>query len=128
MFLGYGICYSLSVVFESMRNLESVKIVNSALTETASNAYRHILSLGPDFFFGGSQRHKLFSLFKVLLYLTIGPTSNRTKSKIVYTILHANRSGHFIEFCNVVLLFGIAVCFIIFDMLRYVLCFYNKIF
>lgn len=32
MFLGYGICYSASSLFESMRNLESVKIVNIALT------------------------------------------------------------------------------------------------
>ena len=32
MFAGYGICYSLSVLFESLRNLESVKIVNIALT------------------------------------------------------------------------------------------------
>ena len=64
MFLGYGVCYSSSVAFESMRNVESVKIVNIALTETASNAYRHMLSLGPEFFFSGSQRHKLFNLSK----------------------------------------------------------------
>lgn len=47
MFLGYGICYSSSVIFESLRNVQTVKIVNIALTESATNAYRHMLSLGP---------------------------------------------------------------------------------
>ncbi len=127
MFLGYGVCYSASVLFQSMRNLESVKIVNIALMDTASIAYRHMLSLGPDFFFSGSQRHKLFNLFKVLFYLRIGTTSNRTEPKIIYTIFHANRSGHFIEFCHAILLFRFTLCFVFFGLLWALLRFYNKI-
>lgn len=65
MFLGFGICYSGSVLFESLRNLESLKIINIALVETASNSYKHMLSLGPEFYFSGSQRTILFNLFKV---------------------------------------------------------------
>lgn len=65
MFLGYGICYSASVLFESLRNVEVLKVTSYALTETSSDAYKHMLSMGPGFFFTGSQRTKLFNLQKV---------------------------------------------------------------
>jgi hypothetical protein len=64
MFLGFGLCYSGSVLFEQMRNLETLKIINIALLETTSKTYKHMLSLGPEFYFSGSQRHIIFSLFK----------------------------------------------------------------
>jgi ABC-type transport system involved in Fe-S cluster assembly fused permease/ATPase subunit len=47
-----------------MRNLETLKIINIALVETTSKVYRHMLSLGPEFYFSGSQRHILFNLYK----------------------------------------------------------------
>jgi len=63
-FLGFGVCYSGSVFFEQMRNLHTLKLINAALVETASKAYKHMLSLGPEFYFSGSQRHILFNLYK----------------------------------------------------------------
>jgi hypothetical protein len=47
MFFCFGICYTGSVFFESLRNLETLKIINIALVETTSRAYKHMLSLGP---------------------------------------------------------------------------------
>ncbi len=46
-FLGFGICYTGSVYFEQKRNLTTLNIINIALLETTSNAYKHMLSLGP---------------------------------------------------------------------------------
>lgn len=63
-FLGFGICYTGSVYFEQKRNLTTLNIINIALLETTSNAYKHMLSLGPEFYFKGPQRHILFNLYK----------------------------------------------------------------
>ena len=38
--------------------------MNIALLENTSKTYKHMLSLGPEFYFSGSQRHIIFSLFK----------------------------------------------------------------
>lgn len=65
-FLAYGTCYSASILFESLRNLQVLNVTSLALTETSSKAYQHMLSLGPDFFFSGSQRTKLFNMYKVI--------------------------------------------------------------
>lgn len=46
-FFGFGVCYTGSVLFEQWRNLENLKLINSALVETTSKAYKHMLSLGP---------------------------------------------------------------------------------
>lgn len=46
-FLGFGLCYTGSVYFEQKRNLETLNIINIALLETTSKAYKHMLSLGP---------------------------------------------------------------------------------
>ena len=62
MFFGYGMCYSGSILFESLRNIQVAKLTAIGLTDIVSNAYKHMLSLDPDFFFTGSQRHKLFHL------------------------------------------------------------------
>jgi hypothetical protein len=96
MFLGYGVCYSASVFFESMRNLESVKIVNIALTETASNAYMHMLSLGPEFFFQTSQRHRIFNLYKVINILSIF-RHNRQSNRISNPSLSTSFLSHWIS-------------------------------
>lgn len=63
-FFGFGVCYTGSVLFEQRRNLQLLRLINSALVETTSKAYKHMLSLGPEFYFGGSQRHILFNLYK----------------------------------------------------------------
>lgn len=64
MFFGFGVCYSGSVFFEQMRNISTLKIIDIALVQTTSKAYKHMLSLGPQFYFSGSQRHILFNLYK----------------------------------------------------------------
>lgn len=46
-FFGFGVCYTGSVLFEQMRNLQTLRLINSALVETTSKAYKHMLSLGP---------------------------------------------------------------------------------
>ena len=46
-FLGFGLCYSGSVLFEQMRNLQTLKILNTALVENTCKTYKHMLSLGP---------------------------------------------------------------------------------
>jgi len=46
-FFGFGVCYSGSVFFEQARNLHTLKLINTALVETTSKAYKHMLSLGP---------------------------------------------------------------------------------
>lgn len=47
LFLGYGVCYTTSILFDSLRNIEVLKVTSLALTETSSKAYKHMLSLGP---------------------------------------------------------------------------------
>jgi len=64
-FLGYGLCYSASILFDSLRNLQVLNVTSLALTETSAKAYKHMLSLGPNFFFSSSQRTKLFNMYKV---------------------------------------------------------------
>ena len=67
-FFGYGILYSASVLFESMRNIQVLNVTNLALVETATKAYTNMLSMGPGFFFKDSQQIKLFNIYKVFLF------------------------------------------------------------
>ena len=46
-FFGFGACYTGSVLFEQMRNVQTLKLINAALVETTTKAYKHMLSLGP---------------------------------------------------------------------------------
>ena len=46
-FFGFGVCYTGSVLFEQMRNVQTLKLINAALVETTTKAYKHMLSLGP---------------------------------------------------------------------------------
>ena len=53
-----------------------------------------MLSLGPDFFFSGSQRTKLFNLYKVETVFNSGPKSDRAKHSVIHPILSAFLFGH----------------------------------
>jgi len=46
-FFGFGVCYTGSVMFEQMRNVQTLRLINAALVETTTKAYKHMLSLGP---------------------------------------------------------------------------------
>lgn len=66
LFLGYGLCYTGSILFESLRNIKVMEVSNEAIKDISQEAYRHILKLNPEFFFASSQREKLFKLSRAL--------------------------------------------------------------
>ena len=66
LFLGYGLCYTGSILFESLRNIKVVEVSNEAIKDISQQAYRHTLKLDPEFFFGSSQRQRLFKLSRAL--------------------------------------------------------------
>lgn len=66
LFLGYGLCYTGSIFFESLRNIKVVEVSNEAVKDISQEAYQHILQLDPEFFFGSSQRQRLFKIGRAL--------------------------------------------------------------
>jgi ABC-type transport system involved in Fe-S cluster assembly fused permease/ATPase subunit len=66
LFLGYGLCYTGSILFESLRNIKVIQVSNEAIKDISQQAYMHVLKLEPEFFFGSSQRQTLFKLSRAL--------------------------------------------------------------
>lgn len=47
MFFGYGICYTGSIFFESLRNIKNNELSNAAVKDLSEQAYGHMLNLDP---------------------------------------------------------------------------------
>jgi len=45
MFVSYGVCYSSYLIFESIRNYQSQKINQNAMSDIAVRTYSHLLNM-----------------------------------------------------------------------------------
>lgn len=90
--------------------------------------YKHMLNLGPSFFFSGSQRTKLFNIYKVQTHFILGTSCNLTKHKIFHSIFSSILFGYWHLFYTSFLLFRFISRFCIFNMLCCILIIHHKIF